>query len=406
MKTVLPRRLGESLRITKNSRAGLQGNNRKFNLLGDPTMRIGIPGRSVQVESINDVPIATQPGQMRALDRVSVKGAVVNTAGVVDEQFSGVVDVSVFDAERRIPILFQRHMTTPYYTAREDLIWRGQVQVNQGLFDASFVVPKDISYSNQAGRISVYAYSANTHALGFNENFVVGGTSANPPNDANGPEITLFLNDTTFVSGGLTTPDPKLIVKLYDDSGINTVGAGVGHEMLLIINEDEQNAIDISSGFRSEANSFQRGTVEWDLSDQQLGTNTLSLRAWDVLNNSSVSTLDFFVAEAEDLVLRNVFNYPNPTSGETRFVFEHNQPIGTNASIQVRVYTLAGRLIRTIETDEVLPGGVMQLPWNGRDEDEDPLATGVYLYKLRVEVESQEGDRQVSEHIEKLAVIR
>ena len=169
---------------------------------------------------------------------------------------------------------------------------------------------------------------------------------------------------------------------------------------------DEQNAIDISSGFSSETNSFQNGTVEWDLSEQQLGSNSLSLRAWDVLNNSSTATLDYFVSADEDLVLNNVYNYPNPTSGETRFVFEHNQPMGTNASIQVRIYTLSGRLIRSIETEEALPGGVMQLPWNGRDEDEDQLATGVYLYKLRVEVDGQDGERHVSEQIEKLAVIR
>ena len=401
-----PRRLGDILRITKNTRAGIQGNNRKFNLLGDPTMRIGLPEERVAIESLNGGPLNGETAQMRALDRVTFTGNVLDVSGAVDEGFTGTAEITVFDAERRIPIEEQRYMTTPYYIVREELIWRGQVQINQGQFSASFVVPKDISYSNQMGRISVYAYSANSQYLGYNENFVVGGTSANPPNDSNGPEITLFLNDTTFVSGGLTPPEPKLIVKLFDDSGINTVGAGVGHEMLLILNEDEQNAIDISSGFRSEANSFQRGTVEWDLPEQQLGANALSLRAWDVLNNSSTAELDFFVAADEDLVLRNVFNYPNPTSGETRFVFEHNQPVGTNASIEVRVYTLSGRLIRTLEADEVLPGGSMQLAWNGRDEDEDPLATGVYLYKLRVEVESQDGDRQVSEHIEKLAVIR
>ena len=401
-----PRRLGDVLRLTKNTRVGIQGNNRKFNLLGDPTMRVGLPGKSVAVESINGVALDQQIGQMKALDRVSVTGTVRTFDGTVDETFNGIADVTVFDAERRIPIKDQKNMVTPYYVVREDLIWRGQVQVQQGRYNATFVVPKDISYSNQAGRLSVYAHTPGTHALGFNEDFLVGGTSANPPNDAQGPEITLFLNDTTFVSGGLTPPEPKLIVKLFDESGINTVGAGVGHEMLLIINGDEQNAIDISSGFRSEANSFQRGIVEWELPEQKLGANSLSLRAWDVLNNSQSSSVDFFVAEDEDLVLRNVYNYPNPMSSDTRFVFEHNQPVGSTAGIQIRIYTLSGRLIRAIETDEMLPGGPMQIAWDGRDEDGDRLATGIYLYKVRVEVDSPEGDRQVSEHIEKLAVIR
>jgi flagellar hook assembly protein FlgD len=93
-------------------------------------------------------------------------------------------------------------------------------------------------------------------------------------------------------------------------------------------------------------------------------------------------------------------------SSETQFVFEHNQPVGTSARIQIRIYTLSGQIVRSIESDEVLPGGMMQVPWDGRDEDADRLATGIYLYKVRVEVDSPEGDRQVSEHIEKLAVLR
>ena len=402
------RRLGDVLRLTKNTRVGLQGNNRKFNLLGDPTLRVGIPGenRQLEVETLNGVDLSEAQGQLRALDRVTLEGSIQAQDGTIDDTYQGTVDITIFDAERRIPIDNRRNMATPYYTVREDLIWRGQVEASAGRFTASFVVPKDISYSNLPGRLSVYASSDAGHALGYNENFIVGGTSDNPPNDSQGPEITLFLNDTTFVSGGLTAPDPKLIVKLFDASGINTVGAGVGHEMLLTINEDAENAVDISSGFRSEANSFQRGTVEWDLAELAPGPNALTLRAWDVLNNSTTSSIEFFVAEEEDLVLRNVFNYPNPTSGETRFVFEHNQPLGTSASVQVRIYTLAGRLIRQIEVDEVLPGGVVQLPWDGRDEDSDLLSTGVYLYKLRVEVESPEGERQVSEKLEKLAIIR
>ena len=402
------RRLGDILRITKNTRVGLQGNNRKFNLLGDPTLRVGIPGnrKEIQIESLNGVDLSESEGQLRALDRISVQGSVRFEDGTIDDTYAGTIDMTFFDAERRIPIENKRYMPTPYYTVREDLIWRGQVQATDGQFTAEFVVPKDISYSNLPGRLSVYASSGSEHVLGYNENFIVGGTSDSPPNDSQGPEITLFLNDTTFVSGGLTTPNPKLIVKLFDTSGINTVGAGVGHEMLLTINDDAENALDISSGFRSEANSFQRGTVEWDLSNLDPGSNLLSLRAWDVLNNSTTSSLEFFVAESEDLVLRNVYNYPNPTSGETQFVFEHNQPLGTSASVQVRIYTLSGRLIRQIEVDEVLPGSVIQLPWDGRDEDADVLSTGVYLYKLRVEVEDPEGNRQVSEKLERLAIIR
>ena len=177
--------------------------------------------------------------------------------------------------------------------------------------------------------------------------------------------------------------------------------------MLLVLDDDEQNAFDIGDLYESEENSYQRGLVRFAFEeDLSPGTHVLSVRAWDVLNNSGASSLAFVVTPTENLVLRNVFNYPNPTTGPTRFVFEHNQPVGTPAKVQIRIYSLSGRSIRTIEWDDILSGGPMQVLWDGLDDDLDRLASGVYLYKVRVEIEGIDGDRQVSERIEKLAVIR
>jgi peptidase C25-like protein len=406
-----PRRLGDAMRATKNTAVGLQGNSRKFNLLGDPTMRLGLPARDVEIESINGVDLAAQDGRMSALDRVTIQGAVKDAFGQTDPTFEGQVSVTVFDALRKVPILKQRFMATPFYRLREDLIWRGKAEATAGEWSATFVVPKDISYSNQAGRVSAYAVSASEQGLGYSEAFDVGGTSDNPPDDGIGPEMRLFLNDTTFVSGDTASPDTELIVKFFDESGINTVGAGVGHEMLLVVNGGESNAVDIGGAFTSEANSFQRGEVRWPVTFDQTGPGTLSVRAWDVLNNSGSAQLEYVVAEDEVLRLRNVYNYPNPMNRLTRFVFEHNQPAGTSARVSVRVYTINGTPIRTIETEEALPGGILttgpvQILWDGMDDDLDRLATGIYLYQLRVEVDHADGTMQSSEVIEKLAVIR
>ena len=407
----LPRRLGDAMLETKNTTVGLQGNSRKFNLLGDPSMRIGVPDKQVAIETVNGVPLAEQTAQMRALDRVNVTGAIRHADGTLDSAFNGRVEVTVFDASRNISLLQQWRMPTPYYIVREDLIWRGEVNALNGAFSATFVVPKDISYSNQPGRIAAYAASTDAQALGYTERFVVGGTSDTPPNDALGPEIRLFLNDTTFVAGGLTSAEPELIVKLFDQSGINTVGAGVGHEMLLVINDDEGRAQDIGSAFKSAENSYQAGEVRWKLDGQDPGFNRIRVRAWDVLNNSSSAELDYLVAADEALTLRNVYNYPNPMNRTTRFVFEHNQPPGTPARVRIRIYTLNGRPIRTLETDEVLPAGVLtsgpvQISWDGRDQDFNRPSTGIYLYKVRVEIDGADGAVQVAERIEKLAVIR
>ncbi|MEX1054442.1 MAG: type IX secretion system sortase PorU, partial [Rhodothermales bacterium] len=308
----LPRRLGDILRDTKNRPVGYQGNNRKFNLLGDPTLRVGIPNRQTAVETVNGTPISENP-RLRALDEVTVTGSVRTANGDVDTGFDGQANLSVFDAERRVQLAVRVAMPRNYYTVREDLIWRGVVPVTGGRFEATFVVPKDISYSNEPGRITLYASNESMQAAGFTENVTVGGTSDNPPNDAVGPDITIFLNDTTFVSGGLTPPNPKLIVRLADQSGINAVGAGVGHEMLLVVDGDEQHAVDISSRFESEPNSYRRGSVTFNFDEYPIelddGPHTLTVRAWDVINNSSSATVDFLLSSVDDLVLRNVFNY-------------------------------------------------------------------------------------------------
>jgi hypothetical protein len=406
-----PRRLGDILRETKNTGVGLEGNSRKFGLLGDPTIRLGIPRNEVAVERLNGVDLTSATGQMKALDRAIIEGHVRRPDGTIRTDFNGTVALTVFDAEREVPIIRRRFMPTPYYTTREDLIWRGEVEAVAGSFSAEFVVPKDISYSNEPGRISAYATDALQDALGYSQQFLVGGTAANPPDDTEGPEIRLFLNDTTFVDGGSVAPDPTLIVRLYDESGVNTVGSGVGHEMLLVVDADQSGAVDIASAFQADRNSFQRGEVQWPLEDLEPGRHTLQVRAWDVLNNSRTEEISFSIANDEVLSVVDVYNYPNPMNRETRFVFEHNQPTGTPASVDVRIFTLNGRLIRTIPTEEALPEGVLgsgpvQIPWDGRDADFDRPATGVYLYHIRVETQKADGSRQVSEHIEKLAIIR
>ena len=439
-----PLRLGDVYRLTKNTSEGLQSNNRKFSFLGDPAMRIQLPEREVAVRSINGEEVSreetyqlttasVQPGdptlgmaapapapvarmrvpELRALEEAEISGEVLGFDGLRDTGYNGEVDLAVFDAERTVLIPEEAiRYTNGRYEVRSDLIYRGRASVRDGAWTARFIVPRDISYSNEPGRISAYVTDTDSEdGFGFTQRFNIGGTAGTPLQDSEGPRVNLFMNDTTFVPGGLVGSTPVLVARLFDENGINTVGAGVGHELLLTIDGAEQQSIDVGRFYRGDLDSFRSGTVEFELPEQTPGPHTLTLRAWDVANNSSSATLDYYVEPDGELVLRNVYNYPNPTSGATRFVFEHNQPPGTVARVQLRIYTLSGRPVRTLDAEETLLGGVLsgslvQIPWDGRDEDFDTLATGIYLYKVRVEVERPDGETQVSERIERLAVIR
>lgn len=406
-----PRRLGDILRVTKNTDVGLEGNSRKFNLLGDPSMRLGLPAGEAVVESLSGVDLTSSTGQLKALDKVTVSGTIRDETGLIDTSFDGIVNVSVFDAERRISIKERRFHIADHFRQREDLLWRGDVRAQGGRYEAEFVVPKDISYTDLPGRIAVYAQNGGQQALGYSERFLVGGTSDSPPDDNVGPDIDLHIGDSTFVSGSSVGSDPELIVSLFDDSGINTVGTGVGHEILLAVDGNEEEAVDIGSAFVAEPDSYQEGEIRWQLDGLEPGPHTVSVRAWDVLNNSNTAQISFSVANNEVLDVFNVYNYPNPMNRETRFIFEHNQPGGTPAEVQIRIFTLSGRPIRTIHSDEALPEGVLGngplvVHWDGKDDDLDRPATGVYLYRIRIAVNRANGERQVSEHVEKLAIIR
>ena len=85
----LPRRLGDVMRLTKNTNVGLQGNSRKFNLLGDPSMRVGLAPREAVVQTLNSTDLTSETGQMKALDLVSIQGEIQDAAGNKDNSFDG-----------------------------------------------------------------------------------------------------------------------------------------------------------------------------------------------------------------------------------------------------------------------------------------------------------------------------
>ena len=97
-------------------------------------------------------------------------------------------------------------------------------------------------------------------------------------------------------------------------------------------------------------------------------------------------------------MLDRVINYPNPFSDETTFTFQYQSPNGIGEAT-IKIYTVYGRLIREIR--DTARAGFNKIAWDGRDEDGDLVANGVYLYKVVVD----DGEKTL-EKIEKLAITR
>ena len=287
------------------------------------------------------------------------------------------------------------------FDIQKSVLFKGNVTVKDGRFQFSFYVPKDIDYSFGNGKISYYARSTNEDAAGVFTNFTIGGMDTAGVEDHESPVIELFMNDENFVNGGVTNQNPVLIAKISDNLGVNTTGNGIGHDLTGVLDRATGSKIVLNDYYQTEKDSFNRGVVRYRLQNLAPGEHTISVRAWDVNNNSAEQELTFKVVSEDKFELSHVLNYPNPFTTHTDFYFEHNQPGGT-FDIQVQIFTISGKLVKTIFDNQYMDGNRCRaISWDGLDDYGDKLAKGTYLYRLRVKNQ----DNQTAEVIEKLVIL-
>jgi hypothetical protein len=397
---------GDMARLTKNAPSVISNptaNHRIFTLLGDPALRLALPRYNAEITHVNTFPVDEKVDTLKAMSQVNFAGRILNNQMEPLSSTSGFVSITVWDKEQEIATLNNAGSSVGpfFFNARNNSIFRGQSTVTNGEFNFSFIVPKNISYAIDTGKVTLYFFDGTTDGRGFNKQFKVGGSLDGEAGDNIGPDINMFLNNENFIPGGLTNPEPILIANLFDESGINTVGSGVGQDITAVLNRNTQNAIVLNQFYEADLDSYQSGTIRYQLSTLEEGPYTLSLRAWDVFNNSNQKDIDFIVANDEEMVLDHVLNYPNPFTTRTEFMFEHNQA-EPFLEVRLQIFTISGRLVKTI-LGTVASDGFRNEPiaWDGRDDFGDRLARGVYIYKLRV----SNSTGKYAEKLEKLVIL-
>ena len=227
------------------------------------------------------------------------------------------------------------------------------------------------------------------------------GGSGNASSDQEGPVIKAFLNDENFVNGGLTNATPVLLLNLADSSGINAIGTAIGHDLVAILDNDPASRFVLNRYYESELDDYSKGRVRYQLPVLPEGLHTLTIRAWDVANNSSEAVLDFRSAKAETFVLEHVLNYPNPFTTRTNFWFGHNRP-GEELSVHIQIYTVTGKLVKSLRNTIFSIGTrSSEVQWDGRDDYGNRLARGVYIYRIRVRT----SDGKTADKLEKLYLL-
>ncbi|MFM7667921.1 MAG: type IX secretion system sortase PorU, partial [Bacteroidota bacterium] len=397
-----PLTFGEIMMRTKNDALD-SDNKRSFTLIGDPALKIALPTLKVVTDSINGKNPTVEIDTLNALSKVRIKGHIEDINGTIQSGFNGILVPSIFDKAKKLKTLGQDPNSPEMeFELQRNIVYKGKSSVVNGYFDFSFVVPKDIALSIGKGKISYYAYDQNVDAYGYDTNFRIGGINPNGINDEEGPQLEVFLNDEQFIDGSITDETPVLLVKAFDENGINTVGNGIGHDITAIIDGKSSDPIVLNEYYSSELNSYQSGEIRYQMNELEPGRHTVLVKVWDVNNNSSSVETSFIVQEKQTPVLSNVYNYPNPFTTSTEFMFEHNQSCST-LDVQVQIFTISGKLIKTINESVNTVGFRNQgIKWDGRDDFGDQLGKGVYIYHLKV----KNPDGQLAEKTEKLVLLK
>ena len=381
--------IGEAVRLAKcelvEKSSDLTCNKLQYTLLGDPALQLNTPRQKMVVDSINGMP-ATQGIKLAAGSIVKITGHV-ELNNETDTDFNGIVTLSVRDAEETITCRLNDRSSTGadkafVYQDRTNYLYRGSENVTEGVFHFTFAIPKDISYTDGSGLMTLYAINADKtrSAHGENESFELIGSST-ALTDSIGPSVYCYLNSKNFKNGGKVNTTPYFIAELYDDSGINSSGSSIGHDLELIIDGDMNQTYNLNNYFEYDFGDYRSGSIGFSIPQLSIGTHKLLFRAWDILNNSTTTELLFEVSEDAGSGEFNVTCTQNPASTNTQFVITHDRP-GSELKVTLDVFDLGGRQLWR-QTDTVMAtNDTVTIDWNLNVAGGSRLHTGLYLCRL------------------------
>ncbi|OYQ44397.1 type IX secretion system sortase PorU [Flavobacterium aurantiibacter] len=400
--------IAEALRNSKNDSSS---NPLMVFYIGDPALELAIPKPTIVLTQVNDTPIQNGIVDLQALSKVKLTGEIRDETGnTLLSNYIGDASITVYDKDIERSTLANDGTTNSSgqliildYMNLGETIFRGNASVTAGRFDVEFIVPRDIRVPVGNGRISFYAKRTGQaiDQTGVNTAIRVGGINPNPPVDNTPPQVRLFMNDETFVNGGITNESPFLLAIFEDENGINTA-SGIGHDIIAILDNDESKPFIMNDYYESDENNYARGRLRFPFTNLEPGLHTIKVTAWDVYNNPVSGEIQFVVVGDESLTLKNVLNYPNPFVNYTEFWFTHNRPF-EDLDVQVQVMTITGKVVWTrnqvINTEGFLSRSIT---WDGRDDFGDKIGKGTYIYKLTVR---SKATGKTSEKIEKLVIL-
>ena len=391
--------LGDAVRLAKcdlittgdASLVDKSGNKLNYVLIGDPALVVGNTDYRMVVDKLNGVSVGSgEEVLLKAGSQVVVQGHVATLGGALATDFSGLLYASVFDNMEDIVCRNNAkekdadgNVLAPFaYRERTKKFFVGSDSVRNGQFAFTFRVPMDINYSMESGLINFYAIdnTLRQEAKGMFDGFLLGGTEDDLTNDGSGPGIQMYLNSPDFVSGGKVNETPLFVAKLEDADGINTTG-NIGHNLTVIVDGQASMTYNLNEYYLSDIGGYTRGTVSYVLPELPEGKHTLMFRAWDMMNNSSTSTIEFEVVKG--LAPEILYVQAIPGVGNMTFDVTHDRP-ENDLEVAIEVFDFSGRILWSHSEQVAALDSNYSYTWNLSCASGKPLDTGVYLYRVIV----------------------
>lgn len=398
-----PLPVGESYRKALNDHKG--SNSWRYCLISDPALRLPLPTRSVEFSSINDTPVSEDSDsfpEIAALSKVAVEGEILNPDGTIDENFNGMLDLTLYDAETVVDTKDMGKGLRRVFNERNSKLTANTVKVSSGRWKATLMLPSEIANNYSPALISAYAWDSKegNEAHGRCEKLYVYGIDTSAPEDNKAPVISnLYLNSRNFTQGGVVNGSPILFATLSDESGINISDSGIGHLITLCL-DGKTTFTDLNLFYTSDPDKEGTGSICYPLEDITPGKHSMTLTVWDNANNSSSAVIDFNVAAALDPVITSLGTNVNPASTSVVFTLTVDRP-NSHLECELDVYDLSGRRVwsnhNSVTTDME---SSTSMEWDLRDSSGVRVPRGIYLY--RATVRTQEGT--YSSKTRKLAV--
>ena len=193
------------------------------------------------------------------------------------------------------------------------------------------------------------------------------------------PTLQILIDGKEILDGDIVSKEPDIEVSLKDNSPLpiskNNFSISVDNLPLDVAN--------IRDSIIPYPNN--QTVLKWKQLSLKEGEHYLDVFAKDSSGNyfdASVRRTTFYTYTENDI--KYVYNYPNPFASQTHFTFElHGEQ--KPDEIAIRIFTIAGRLIKEIKpVSGDYSVGFNKIFWDGKDQDGDPIANGLYLYKVIV----------------------